>query len=80
MTAIARELDEKLRTLDARGADSLERLVRDALAFIDTQNGSSATSPAGRLPPDFFKKIAEEFGPEPFERPPQGEPEQREAW
>ena len=77
MTAIARELDEKLKTLDARAADSLERLVREALAFIDIQNGSS---PAGRLPPDFFKKIAEEFGPEPFERPRQGESEQREAW
>lgn len=80
MTAIARELDEKLKSLDARSADSLERLVRDALALITTQNGSSTTAPAHRLPPDFFQRIAQEFGPEPFERPPQGEPEQREAW
>ena len=77
MTAIARELDEKLKTLDARAAHSLERLVRDALDLIDIQNGSAA---APNLPPDFFKNIADEFGPEPFERPPQGESEQREAW
>lgn len=73
MTAIARELDEKFKALDARSADSLERLVRDALALITTQNGSSATAPAHRLLPDFFQKIVREFGPEPFERPPQGE-------
>jgi hypothetical protein len=29
MTAIARELDEKLKTLDGGAANSLERLVRD---------------------------------------------------
>ena len=80
MTAIARELDEKLKALDARSADSLERLVRDALALIATQNGSSTTALAHSLPPDFFKKVAQEFGPEPFERPPQGESEQREDW
>ena len=80
MTAIARELDEKLKTLDARAADSLERLVRDALDLLNTQNGTLAAAQPQRLPPDFFRKIADEFGPEPFERPPQGESEQREAW
>ena len=80
MIAIARELDQKLKTLDARAAHSLERLVRHALALIDTPNGSSTAPPAHRLPADFFKKIAEEFGPEPFQRPPQGDFEQREAW
>ena len=72
MTAIARELDEKLKTLDSKAALSLERLVRDALELVNSQNGT-----ATHLPPEFFKKIAEEFGPEPFERPPQGESEQR---
>ena len=80
MTAIARELDEKLKTLDARAADSLERLVRDALDLINTQNGSSAASSIAHLPADFFKKIAEEFGPEPFERPSQGDFDRRDAW
>ena len=75
MTPIARELDEKLKMLDSKAALSLERLVRDALELVNSQNGR-----ATHLPPDFLKKIVEEFGPEPFERPPQGESEQREDW
>ena len=80
MTAIARELDEKLKLLDARAASSLEKLVRDALELADSQNGSAGNATPGRLPSDFFIKIAQEFGPEPFERPPQGESEKRENW
>lgn len=77
MSAIAEQLDAKLKTLDARAASSLEKLVRDALELVDAQNGP--VRPA-RLPSDFFARIAEEFGSEPFERPPQGEFEKREAW
>jgi len=77
MSAIAEELDAKLRPLDARAASSLEKLVRDALELVETQNG---TVRPDRLPPDFFTRIAGEFGSEPFERPPQGEFEKREAW
>ena len=80
MTAIAHELDEKLKTLDARAASSLERLVRDALDLVDSQNGNAHAAKPGCLPSDFFTKIAQEFGPEPFERPPQGESEKRENW
>ena len=71
MIAIARELDQKMKLLGAKAAGSLERLVRDALALIETQNGNAAATSAHRLPPNFFKKIANEFGPGPFERPPQ---------
>ncbi len=77
MSAIAEELDAKLKTLDARAASSLEKLVRDALELVETHNGAVRPD---RLPPDFFTRIAREFGSEPFERPPQGEFEQREAW
>ena len=77
MFAIAEELDAKLKTLDARAASSLEKLVRDALELVETQNGTGRPQ---RLPPDFFTRIAREFGSEPFERPPQGEFEKREAW
>ncbi len=80
MTAIARELDEKLRTLDPKAATSLERLVRDALHLIDLQSGLTPSSPTGSLDPGFFKSIAKEFGSEPFDRPPQGDSEQREGW
>jgi hypothetical protein len=77
MSAISEQLDAKLRTLDAKAASSLEKLVRDALELVETQN-----SPArpGRLPLDFFARIALEFGGEPFERPPQGDFEKRESW
>jgi hypothetical protein len=77
MSVIAEQLDATLKTLDARAASSLEKLVRDALELVETQNG--ATRPE-RLPADFFIRIAREFGTEPFERPPQGEFEQRDAW
>jgi hypothetical protein len=77
MSGIAEQLDAKLKTLDARAASSLEKLVRDALELVDTQNGAARSD---RLPPDFFTRIAEEFGSEPFERPPQGEFEKRKAW
>lgn len=77
MTKIAEQLDAKLKTLDAKAASTLEQLVRDAINLVDSQNG---TAGPGRLPSDFFTRIAGEFGSEPFERPPQGESEQREAW
>jgi hypothetical protein len=79
MTAIAHELDEKLKLLDAKAACSLEKLVRDALDLVETRNPSASSSTAS-LPPDFFQRIAKEFGDEPFERPPQGEFEKREEW
>ncbi len=77
MSAIAEQLDAKLKTLDARAASCLEKLVRDALELVESQNGPGRPE---RLPPDFFARIAREFGSEPFERPPQGEFEKREAW
>jgi hypothetical protein len=45
--------------------------------LVDSQNGTAAPD---RLPADFFTRISREFGSEPFERPPQGESEKREAW
>ena len=66
MTAIAKELDAKLKSLDAKAASSLEKLVRDALELVESQNGASRPT---RLPQDFFARISEEFGNEPFERP-----------
>lgn len=77
MSAIAEQLDAKLKTLDAKAASSLEKLVRDALELVETRNGDGQP---GRLPPDFFTRISAEFGSEPFERLPQGEFEKREAW
>jgi hypothetical protein len=77
MTAIAEQLNAKLNSLDAKAASSLEKLVRDALELVESSNGIGRFD---RLPPDFFSRIAGEFGSEPFERPPQGEIEKREEW
>jgi hypothetical protein len=77
MSAVVEELDAKLKTLDAKAAASLEKLVRDALELLEAQNGRERPD---RLPPDFFTRIAHEFGSEPFERPPQGKFEKREDW
>ena len=77
MSDIAEQLDAKLKTLDARAASSLEKLVRDALELIEIQQ---AAVQSDRLPPDFFTHIAREFGSEPFERPPQGAFEKRQRW
>ena len=77
MSAISEQLDAKLKMLDPKAAFSLEKLVRDALELVETQNGAART---GRLPPDFFARIAVEFGGEPFERPSQGDFEKREGW
>jgi hypothetical protein len=77
MSAIAEQLDATLKALDPKAASSLEKLVRDALELVEAQNGAAQPK---RLPPNFFTRIAGEFGSEPFERPPQGEFEKREAW
>lgn len=77
MTGIAEQLDAKLRTLDARAASVLEKLVRDALELVELQTGAGRLE---QLPPGFFTQLAQEFGPEPLERGPQGEFEQRESW
>lgn len=77
MSGIAEQLDAKLKTLDAKAASSLEKLVRDALELVETQNGAARPE---HLPADFFTRIASEFGGGAFERPPQGEFEKREAW
>ena len=67
-----------MKTLDAKAASTLEQLVRDAIHLVDSQNGG--TTGPDRLPTDFFMRISHEFGNEPFERPPQGVVEKREAW
>ena len=77
MSAIAEQLDAKLKTLDAKAASSLEKLVRDALELVEAQNGGRQPE---HLPADFFTRIAREFGGEHFDRPPQGEFERRETW
>jgi uncharacterized protein (DUF2267 family) len=76
MTAIAAELDRKLRELDPQTAASVEQLVRDALKLAE-QTGAATSKESHR---EFIQRMAGSFGDEPFERPPQGEFEKREDW
>lgn len=50
MTAIARELDEKIQSVNAVTARRLEQLVRDALALADAAPGDD----------DFAQEVAAE--------------------
>ena len=77
VSTIAEQLDAKLKTLDPQAASSLEKVVRDALELVEVKSGAEVSD---RLPPDFFTRVANEFGGEPFERPTQGEFERREGW
>ena len=75
MNAIAQELDAKLQTLDDTTAAVLERVVRDAIELAGGE-----TTPRTAWPAGFFERIREDWGEEPFERPPQGELEIRVDW
>ena len=75
MTAIAAELEQKLQSFDPETAAAVERLVRDALLLVERKRNDAAP-----LPPDFWQTLRADWGDEPFERPPQGEFEKREAW
>jgi hypothetical protein len=77
VSTIAEQLDAMLKTLDPQAASSLEKLVRDALELVEVKSGAEVSN---RLPSDFFTRVANEFGGEPFERPTQGEFERREGW
>ena len=76
MTAIAIELDQKIRKFDPETAVSVERLVRGILQLAEEKQ-DLAPKESHR---EFVKRTAGSFGDEPFERPPQGEFEKREDW
>lgn len=75
MNAIVQELNASLETLDEGTAAVLERVVRDAIELAGGEKPPQAT-----WLPRFFDRIREDWGEEPFERPPQGELEIREDW
>lgn len=75
MTPIALELDQKIQSFDPETAASVERLVRDTLQLAEKKQANPSTWPS-----DFWQRIREDWGNEPFERPPQGEFEKREDW
>ena len=74
MNKIAKELDEKLRTLDPKRAEYLETIVRKAIAKIDAQADSDD------WPEGYFEEVLGSFANEPLECAPQGELPKRNEW
>lgn len=74
MNTVAQELDEKLRTLDPKRAESLESIVRKAIANIDKQNDSD------EWPKGYFEEVLGSFANEPLERAPQGDLPKHDEW
>ena len=75
MSAIAVELDQKLQSLDPETAASVVQIVRDALQLAEKRKTAAAAWPAG-----FWQRVRADWGGEAFERPPQGNFEEREDW
>jgi len=77
MNRIARELDEKLQSLDPARARRLESLVRDAFDRVE-QDEPHDSVPG--WPTGYFEQTAGALVGEEFERPPQGVARGRGDW
>ena len=74
MNQLAKELDEKLRTLDPARAQNLASRVRELLDRAGQHDSASG------WPDGYFEQTAGACAGEEFERPPQGELTMRDAW
>jgi len=83
MTAIARELDLKLQTLDAVRATKLERAVRDVIDLAGTPEANGNHAADIEKHREHLRKVDALLAGmdwSAIERPPQGELEKREDW
>lgn len=71
MNQLARQLDERLSSLEPEQAKLLESLVREALARVE----AGQSWPAG-----YFERTAGALAGEDFERPDQGELPHSASW
>lgn len=69
MSPLARELEEKLQSLDPERAKYLEALIREAFEKVESEE----TPPKQGWPVHYFEETAGALAGEEFERPPQGE-------
>ena len=80
-TEIVSELTQKLESLDEQQTAELARIVREAIEkldsapIIDPMLGVENGWPVG-----YFADTVGMFGNEPFERPYQGEHQERDSW
>ena len=75
MSTIAQELDSQLAKLDPQTARRVEQLVRDTLALAAHHERGADVWPEG-----YFKETSGALAGEKFERPDQGELDQRDIW
>jgi hypothetical protein len=80
MTAIAAELDRKLKSLDPETAASVEQIVRDVLQMAEKKSASPRSPEAIAAHQAHIAKFAGIWAGDDFARPPQGEFEKREDW
>jgi hypothetical protein len=80
MKTIAQELDDKLKDMDAPTASVVERWVRDALALVEVQGQRKDVTSEIASHREFIARFAGVVVDEPWERPSQGELEQRDEW
>lgn len=70
MSTLTIELAQTLSELDERSAQSLERLVRDAMELVrPTQTKGTAAADARGWPTGYFEQTAGSFAGEPFDIP-----------
>lgn len=77
MNRLARQLDQKLSTLDPECARKLELRVRDALEQAEQDAADNRLS---AWPVGYFESTAGALAGEEFQRPAQGELPQRDVW
>lgn len=87
MNRIAVELDAKLQSLDSERAEALTRKVRDAIAAVEAAEPpfvNPAIDPMlgveNGWPVGYFAGTLGMFADEPFERPAQGDHQERNSW
>ena len=87
MNRIAVELDAKLQSLDSARAEELTRKVREAIADVEAEKPpfvNAAIDPmlgvGNGWPVGYFASTLGMFADERFERPAQGEHQERDPW
>ena len=82
MSAVTRQLESVLSTLDPPSAEALERLARDAMNLVQRSQNSTAASIAGAngWPAGYFDLTAGSFENEPLDAPADPPPEHRGEW